>query len=311
LFFARALDGITGGNVSVANAYLADVSSDADRKKNFGLMAASGSLGFIIGPALAGLLGSTALGEMVPVLAAMTISLLAMLAIAFQLKDCPPALHRDALNSNKARKVLGQEHKECHRMTEHEDQSFRAILRLKFVPMILALYFLIFLAFNFFYVAFPVHAISRLQWDVFSLGVFFSVLSGVMVLFQGPVLNAVGKRFSDVQLVLVGCLPLAAAFWLFQYESTVMLYLAAVLFSAGNGLMWPSFLAIVARVAGQDHQGAVQGFASSAGSLASIIGLITGGLLYAQLGPGLFIIPAVLLLGIFAFCFRLPRASNT
>ncbi|MHB8744236.1 MAG: MFS transporter, partial [Sulfuricaulis sp.] len=51
LFFARALDGITGGNVSVANAYLADISDDTNRSANFGKMAVSANLGFILGPA--------------------------------------------------------------------------------------------------------------------------------------------------------------------------------------------------------------------------------------------------------------------
>ena len=69
LFFARAIDGITGGNVSVANAYLADVSSDENRSKNFGKMAISSNLGFIVGPALAGILGSTVYKEVLPVLA--------------------------------------------------------------------------------------------------------------------------------------------------------------------------------------------------------------------------------------------------
>ncbi|MCH7774648.1 MAG: MFS transporter, partial [Bacteroidetes bacterium] len=64
LFLARALDGITGGNVSVANAYLADVTSEDDRKQNFGKMAAAANLGFIIGPALAGTLGATVFGEL-------------------------------------------------------------------------------------------------------------------------------------------------------------------------------------------------------------------------------------------------------
>ena len=54
LFVARALDGITVGNVSVANAYLADVTSEANRSKNFGKMAISSNLGFIVGPAIAG-----------------------------------------------------------------------------------------------------------------------------------------------------------------------------------------------------------------------------------------------------------------
>src|SRR5215203_2729731 len=68
LFFARSLDGITGGNVSVANAYLADVSTDKNRSKNFGKMAISSNLGFIVGPALAGILGGTIYKEILPIL---------------------------------------------------------------------------------------------------------------------------------------------------------------------------------------------------------------------------------------------------
>ena len=68
LFLARAIDGLTGGNISVANAYLADLSSDKTRSKNFGKMAISSNLGFILGPALAGILGGTIYGEILPVL---------------------------------------------------------------------------------------------------------------------------------------------------------------------------------------------------------------------------------------------------
>lgn len=63
IFTSRALDGLTGGNISVANAYLVDISTEENRKSNFGKMAASSNLGCIIGPALAGVLGATALGE--------------------------------------------------------------------------------------------------------------------------------------------------------------------------------------------------------------------------------------------------------
>lgn len=81
LFLARALDGITGGNVSVANAYLADITKESGRSKNFGKLAISSNLGYIIGPALAGLLGATVWGEKVPVLAAIFISTIATIII--------------------------------------------------------------------------------------------------------------------------------------------------------------------------------------------------------------------------------------
>jgi len=92
LFLARALDGITGGNVSVANAYLADVSTDVNRSKNFGKIAVSANLGFIVGPAIAGILGSTIYKEMLPVLAALFLSLVTLIVIGFTLKESKPTV---------------------------------------------------------------------------------------------------------------------------------------------------------------------------------------------------------------------------
>ena len=79
LFIARAIDGITGGNVSVANAYIADLSDDKTRSKNFGKMAISSNLGFIVGPALAGILGGTIYGNTLPVIVAVYLHMLLLL----------------------------------------------------------------------------------------------------------------------------------------------------------------------------------------------------------------------------------------
>ena len=111
LFLARAADGLTGGNVSVSNAYLADVTHEEDRSKNFGRMAISGNLGFIIGPALAGLLGATLLGEVLPVLAAFGISAAALLLIQFGLKEVEPVAITENLENPSACELFGQEQK--------------------------------------------------------------------------------------------------------------------------------------------------------------------------------------------------------
>ena len=83
-----------------------------------------------------------------------------------------------------------------------------------------------------------------------------------------------------------------------------------LLFAAGNGIMWPSFLSMISKSAESKYQGAVQGFASSSGSLASIIGLITGGILFGVLGPNTFILPAVIMVLIFLASFRLHKIAN-
>ena len=87
LFFARAIDGLTGGNVSVEDAYVSDVSSEENRSKNFGKMAISSNLGFIVGPASAGILGATVYREKLPVLAALFLSLAILVVINFTLKE--------------------------------------------------------------------------------------------------------------------------------------------------------------------------------------------------------------------------------
>ena len=115
LFLARAIDGITGGNISIANAYLADLSSDETRSKNFGKMAISSNLGFILGPALAGILGGTIYGEILPVTAALVLSLVTLFVIGFLLRESRP-LSEEILvpEEGTIRKVFAQECRDCY-----------------------------------------------------------------------------------------------------------------------------------------------------------------------------------------------------
>lgn len=296
LFLARALDGITGGNVSVANAYLADVTTDEHRKEDFGKMSASSNLGFIAGPIIAGLLGSTVLGNLLPILAALVISLIAIAVIYFGLKEAKSKEPDGCVSEDQNRKMLSQEHKECYTMADEKAKSWTELLSISSFPLMLVFYFFIFLGFNFFYVAFPVHALTKLDWDVFELGVFFSISGGLMVLFQGPVLSYVSKRVADRTLFNIGGIILAIGFSAFFFDNIVFLGAGLLLFAAGNGLMWPSYLALLSSIGDKKEQGGIQGMASSVGSFASIIGLLAGGVIYSSFGPYVFLLPAVFIL---------------
>ncbi|MFQ5914736.1 MAG: MFS transporter [Nitrospinota bacterium] len=296
LFLARALDGLTGGNVSVANAYLADIAEEKDRNKNFGKMGISSNLGYILGPALAGVLGTTALGESLPVLAALIISLVATFVVAYGLPESKMCVLRRDPEQVNVRKVFGQEHKNCFEIKDAEPIELKEVLRLEHIPYVLLLYFLIFLGFNLFYTSFPVHAVQGMNWTITDTGTFFSVLSLMMVIVQGPVLSRLSKNCSDAFLVVTGNVILGANFLLLISTNKMIIYLAAGLFAIGNGLMWPSVLSILSRVAGEKYQGSVQGFAGSIGSLASIIGLIVGGILYGLLGTTTFLVAAGVIL---------------
>lgn len=296
MFVARAADGITGGNVSVANAYLADITDDEDRSKNFGQMALSGNLGFVLGPALAGLLGATVYGEILPVIAAMLISFAATLIIALALKEYDPCVITQLPEPRSIRKTFGQEHRECFEIRSEDQKSFGDILKMADVPAMLAIYFLVMLGFSFFYIGFPIHAVRGLGWSVSDAGAFFAFLSLLMVVVQGPLLARLSKKLPDNALAIGGTILLTAGFVGLFWHSIVVIYLAATLIALGNGLMWPSVMAMLSKVAGDHHQGAVQGAGGSIGAVASIVGLIAGGLLYNWLGAAVFVVAGIVVL---------------
>ena len=309
LFLARAIDGITGGNISIANAYLADLSSDSTRSKNFGKMAMSSNLGFILGPALAGILGGTIYGAILPVLAALILSLVTIIVIIFLLKESKSHSEEEMLvpEQGTIRKTFSQECRECYLDTNTKKPKLRDVFKLKHISFLIVLYFLIFLGFNIYYATFPTHAAKDLKWSVTQLGIFYAILSGIMVFIQGPVLRKALKKFSEEKLVIIGSIILGTNFVLFVSNNIVSVGVAIILFAVGNGLMWPSFMSILSRYAGSKLQGSVQGVAGSFGGLASILGLILGGSLYNSIGAVTFLISAGVIFSIFLMSFQLMK----
>jgi MFS family permease len=186
----------------------------------------------------------------------------------------------------------------------------RDVFKIKYIPFLLVLYFLIFLGFNIYYAAFPTHAAKDLEWSVTQLGIFYAVLSGIMVLIQGPVLRKALKKFSEERLVIIGSIILGTNFILFVSNNIISVSVAVILFAVGNGLMWPSFMSILSRRAGSKLQGAVQGIAGSFGGLASILGLTLGGFLYNLIGAATFLISAIVIFAVFVMSFKLLKRND-
>lgn len=307
LFLARALDGLTGGNVSVANAYVADISPPAQRDANFGKLAASGNVGVVLGPALAGLLVGTALGYQLPVLLAAAVSFSATLLIVLRLPDLRPAGGRPVPTAPSALDVCGGQK---HERVASAAMKARDILRLPRVALLLSASFLVNLAFNIFNITLPVWAAKELTWTPGRMGVFFAVMSLAMVIVEGPGLKRLSRVCSDSVLIGLGSLVLGLGFLALTSHTTPVVFAGAVLIAVGNGLMWPLILALLSDKAGR-HQGAVQGLAVSTGAVAAIIGLLLGGLLYASLQAWLFVVSAVLAfaVGIMAWWSRRQSTS--
>jgi len=282
IFSARAIDGLTGGSISVANAYLADISEKKDRKQNFGKISAASNMGLIFGPLMAGLFGATVLGNLLPVIATALISFVAVFVVYFYIHESRfKPVYADKVTTNQPTK-----------------KDVFIVFKIDGVPYFLLLYFLIYLAFNFIYIAFPVYAADELKWSVLQLGVYFSFLSGALVVVQGPFLTYLSKHFSGAVLVITGGFLLAICFICLTFNNIVAMYTGALFFALGNGLMWPSFVALLSNTGNEDTQGAIQGVASAAGSLASIIGLVSGAFLFNLLHGNIFFVTAAFMAGI-------------
>lgn len=302
IFVARMLDGFTGGNISVANAYMSDVSTDEDRSENFGKMGASTSMGFVVGPALAGLLASTILGEVLPIIIASFISLIAIFIINLKLKESNPCVVDTADISFKGFKQFFQvEHKPCYTegkltMEDESNSGLRSVFKIRGIPYLYAIYFLTFLGFSLFYSGWPVYVSRELGWTSVELGIFLAYFSLIMAIVQDPVLKKLSKKISSQNLVFVGSLLLGLGFLMLIIDNNIILYLAVTVMAFGNGVMWPSFMAILSKTGTSDTQGTIQGYGSSMGSIASIIGLILGGILIQEIGVSIFISGAILFL---------------
>ncbi|MCH2083448.1 MAG: MFS transporter [Saprospiraceae bacterium] len=302
LMAARAFDGLTGGNISVANAYLADITDAEDRKANYGKLAAAMNLGFIIGPTLAGLLASLPAGKWWTVVASAGISFIGIFIIQFLLPDVKPCGEDlSDLKQEDLKKVLNREHMDC--IPPPNNEAHFNVWQVNSFPIYLFLYFLIFLVFNFFYASFPVYASKYLGWDSSALGVFFTILASSMIVTQTFLLPRLSKSVNDWSLFIVGCFILSLSFGLLVLPPNWAVYSSAILYGLGNGLMWPSFLSMLSQLGDKSQQGRIQGFAGSAGSLASIIGLIAGGFIFSVIGEQIFLFSAIgiFLIGIFGF----------
>lgn len=295
IFLARIFDGFTGGNISVANAYLSDISTEEDRNKNFGQMGAATSFGFVIGPAFAGVLAATAMGSLLPIIVAAVISLAAIFVIQTRLKEEVPGEVNTGKRKWSIRRFFQVEQKDCFNQEEDKpnNSKLRAILAVPEIPLLYFIYFLTFLAFSLFYAGLPIYANTILNWNAAELGVFLAYSSLIMVIAQGPLLSWLSARVTSKSLIASGALLLGLGFLILTSQNLIVLYGGCTVFAIGNGLMWPSFMGYLAGLGDKKIQGAIQGFGTSMGSFASIIGLVVGGILFEYLTTTVFVIGAV------------------
>ncbi|HXC71333.1 MAG TPA: MFS transporter [Pyrinomonadaceae bacterium] len=259
LFLGRILDGITGGNISTAQAYIADITTKENRTKGMGLIGAAFGIGFIFGPAIGGILSGW--GVHVPFFFAAALCFANAVLLYFTLPETVTADHPAKNRAGGGR-------------------SFRHVLnslkqpRLAFV---LIIYFLFVVAFSIMTTSFSLYTMFRFGYDAQHTGYLFAYVGLIAVVIQGGLIGRLVKRFGELPLVIFGALCFAISLFAVPFVGPAAGGLAALLvgggvFSMGNSLATPALTSLASKTAGAEQQGVVLGVTQSVASLARAVG---------------------------------------
>jgi DHA1 family tetracycline resistance protein-like MFS transporter len=259
-FLGRIIAGITGANITAANAYIADVSPPEKRAANFGMVAAAFGLGFIAGPALGGVLGHISLR--LPFLVAAGLTLLNWLYGMFVLPESLPVEQRRAFDWKRANPI----------------GSFVALRRHPELLGLTETYFLISLAHQVFPATWVLYTTYRYEWTPKEVGFSLALVGLMAAIVQGGLARKIIPALGERRSIVVGLTNATVFLALYGLASKGwMVYVLLVVGSFG-GIAMPALQGLVSRCVPLNEQGAVQGALASLGSLAGILGplLATG-----------------------------------
>lgn len=265
VFLGRIIGGITGANISTAQAYVADVTTKENRAKGMGLFGATFGLGFILGPAIAGILSKY--GVQVPFYFAAALSLVNSIALYFFL---PESLKLGAYDEPVERK---------NRLLELIES-----LKEKKFGMLNLVYFLLVTSFSVMTYAFVLFTAHRYGYDAEKNGYLFAYVGLVSFIGQGFLFGRLVKLLGETRLTAIGCALMVFSLSVFPYlgpESggLTALLVACALLSIGNAFASPSLTSLVSKITAENKQGSSLGIMQSGASLARAIGPMIGGVL--------------------------------
>ena len=267
LFIARAIDGITGGDISTVIAYIADVTKPQERGKYFGIVGATIGFGFIVGPTVGGLVSSISLSA--PVFLAAGLTLINMLYGFFVL---PESLDKQ------------------HRMADFSLQHLNPFTQLQYIlknnmlKTLMLIGFFYFVAFSELTSIISVFFKDILHWTPENIGYYFLVLGICDMFTQGYLTGKLLPKFGPVKLVFAGFLVTAFAYFINAiipiFTFVFLAYAYIVIYAFGSGLFEPSFGGLISGVAGPQEQGRVQGASQSMQSITRMLGPLLAAFLY-------------------------------
>ncbi|TMJ63119.1 MAG: MFS transporter [Alphaproteobacteria bacterium] len=295
LFAARAFAGICAGNIAAAQAYIADVTPPEKRARGMGMIGAAFGLGFIIGPALGGLVAGNELATadlVSPGVIAAGLSAAAFLGVILLLPESLPTAVR-------------------RRPGRGRIAALSSAFRRPLLARLLVVFFLVILAFAGMESTFALWAMRQYGWGPAQIGYVFTYVGLLSAVMQGGLIGPLTRRFGEEWLMQSGFALIALGLLLLPFAGTLPPLITAVTgLAVGMGLMQPSLNSLISRRAGAEEQGEVLGVTQSVGSLSRVLGPIIAGALFEAFGRNSpFLWGALLVGGALLLSWRLPRGA--
>jgi MFS transporter, DHA1 family, tetracycline resistance protein len=285
IFAARVLGGAFAANISVASAYVADVTAEEERTRWMGMLGASFGIGFLLGPAIGGALAP--FGYHVPLLAAAGLASLNWLHAAASLQE-PPR----------------------HAASEEPARSRAALLRDPLVRRLCTANLVFSIAVAQLEAVFAFFMIDRFGYDAQHVAAILVGMALLMGGVQGGGMKALARRYSERGLAITGASALAVAFAALPAMPTVAWLLAPLALSAlGRAILQPSLLSMTSLAASRSERGAVMGAFQASASLARVVGPVAAGMLYDQIPAAPFWFASALLFATALLARTLPRRA--
>jgi DHA1 family tetracycline resistance protein-like MFS transporter len=293
LFTARAIGGLMAGNIAAAFAYMADITTKENRAKGMGLIGAAFGIGFILGPAIGGILAGPdplAADYRSPALAAAGLSILALVLGLVRLPESLSADIRARAAAMPRQRRLAQ---------------FFSALKLPGVGRLMLLGFLATFVFAGLETTFAMWSRRTFGWGPEQNGWLFAYIGVLSAAIQGGLMGRLARRFGERALLIQGAVTLALGIGAIPFCTEVW-HLAVVMAVAAYGfsVINPAYNSLISQQVPDTDQGGVMGVTRSATTLARVLGPAWAGVLFAQLGrdwpyfSGALIMAAVLLLAL-------------
>jgi DHA1 family tetracycline resistance protein-like MFS transporter len=294
LFLSRVIAGIMGGNVSTAQAYVADITTKENRSKGMGMIGAAFGIGFVIGPALAtGLIshgfhhfvavhGLPVFGHRmdahkyaVPGFFAALLSFCSNMLVVFRLPETVNA-SSPQITSKKVTRSTVFSKKFWQKLVNQSGHDARGLL----LPLFAA-YFLLAFGQGSLYSAFPLFSRANLGLSVEQIGIQFFYIGLIVAFMQGGVVRYLAKRFEEGKIFIAGCILMSIGLALIPFaDSMKMLSVYLGIMAVGFSLNQPTMLSLISQEAAEGNIGATMGTSQGMQGLGRVLGPIWGGFLF-------------------------------